>query len=528
MSKNRFLSLILIFLASAVISGDTYFVIDNNTNTVLNRYFAAIYKNPAAHFNHPHVTYSLTFKDALELDNIGFIIPLGNLYIGLGSFNKTPYYENAVNLKYGFGDYLNIGMTYFGVIDTSTSSPPIESMVNIGVTIYPFTREFKKGGQLTNFCLSFYYDGLVRSEDLKSLFPRVLGIGAGFFYKESLKIFFNSEKTEGDDPELGIGFAAKLREGFNLYFGGKLNGVSVGCEYIYGDVSLMAGFNRTDGRNTARVNINFIPGNTHNLLARELLRSGIEAYKNMDYERAIEIFNQVLGINPGNDEAKQFINLSKERIQREADLIVNKKMLNIVQLIRDKKVEEAKQEFDELKKYHPGYESKWSQLLEKFPKEAKHIREKLDEAPKENGAAFTRKLAEVNKLIAEKDLPEAKRSFSILKDIPKSAEREYQKTKDDLEKAIAERVSILVNGVQKGINDDNLTFFEEILALDRENVFAKNSIISYYLNKGEVFYRNQDFENALRMWQKVLEYETSNSKALQYIETTKKKMEQRK
>ncbi len=523
MQRIKIILIILIF--PILVNSTLYDLMDNGVNTFSGDFFSIVLKNPAAISRNQLRRFSFTMKNQFSINNFGITFPKKRFNISLGALNKThsPYYENIFNIKYSLDNMLDIGISYSMLFQDISMDMKALYKINLGLIAYPFTNLFKKSGNLSNFVFSFYTDNILKNNCIEHYYPITYGGGIAFFYQRHLIDIFTNVENKDKNISFGFGMRAKIINDLHLSFGirkDKLSSVAFGLEYLYKDSTFAGGVNINEEKQSFIFGINITPGSKKNILISEYMSTGIFFYKKKQYEKAMEYFNKALGIAPNNPDAKQFIDITRERMLREKDGLVNKWILKIHSLLKKEKYERAEKEFARLRELYPAFRGKWKKLTPLFidKKKLKNIEKDTE------SAKFLLSLNELKLLIKKDKLIEARKKMSLQTNYPKKYEKKFISVKNLLTEKINKKVKSLFSMIKDENSKSAIDIYKEILSYDGKNILAKKRIISYYLIMGEKFYRDQKYNEALSAWREVLIYEPHNTNALLYIDTVKKRM----
>ena len=512
---KRYAILTVLLLLNVIISAND--VMFQNTNIISSDYFYSGIKNPAVLNGLASPSYSVFFKNSFSIDNFGVLIPFDDTIIGFGANNcSNGFYENNIMMNHSFNDLAVFGFS-FNVIYDKLSSHNLYHNLNLGVELNPFAKEFKKQGQYIEMLFSFYINNLLNDDYIKDDFTLTYGAGLGINYdKDRMKIDIIAEKS--DNFNLAGNIKVRILNKKYLFSSFDINGVSLGLQYDYKDMKLLAAFLRNKGINSFQMGIVYLPGSYKKVVVEDMMKLGLEAYRNKDYDAAKEYFTKVMLITKHNREAKQYIQIINERLKMVVKTKVNYMILHIMELLKKKKKKIAKKEFLILKKKYPEFEYKWKILYNKF-KDLKVAKKNV--VTKKRVDERNNEYYKIKKNLEDGNLRTAFTEFNNLKVEDKN---KYKQLGKDINNAINSKKSELLKDETSLSKEQIIAVYEKILKELDPNDPHKKDVIGYYINKGEDLYRNGKYEAAIKMWKKVLEYDENNSDALIYIKTTQKKI----
>ncbi len=478
-----------------------------------------MFTNPAS-FSHlllPRYYFSMT--DLFELDAFGASFRKDNLQLAFGGVRLQDLRELVFLIKGVSFETLHAGVSFSGIYEEDDLWLDFKYKVNFGLTYFPFTKYFRTSGQLTDLAIALYVENLLKDASLDPAYPFTIGGTLGFFYKKDvLSVFIGLKKPKDQDLAFSFGLSGKLNQEITLNGGVKLDGAALGIEYYYKDMIFALGFNRTNGVSALSWGMHLIPGNTKNVLISEYISLGIRSYRKKDYEKASGYFNKALGISPDNPDALQFINITKERIAKEREGLINKWSLKIYKLIKSKKYKAARSEYNKLKKRYPQDKLKWKKIETMFSVVKTPLSKK--KSPAAGYLEEAQKLLSSGALVAARALLQKASSSSPSPTVEKALEAAFE----ELAGKVEVKVNALIDSIPSKDSDETLPVLKEILTLDPSNELAKNRIILYYLELGERQYRDEKYVEALELWENILVLDPDNKDALLYIETVRKRI----
>ncbi len=214
-----------------------------------------------------------------------------------------------------------------------------------------------------------------------------------------------------------------------------------------------------------------------------MLRSGLLAYKAGDFETAISQLSECLQLSPGNKFALQYLDLAKKALwaKREEEIDIKSPFYNMINnmIIRGEQLFQQKE-------YEKSIDI-WKSILFIFPLN-KTARDYIVECSKfinpQLFAYFIQEHLDYGKKYMEQGLKNyALKEFELIKK---------------------------VNPAYQGIDE----LIKSVKPAEIKRPLPDPKLIALHYNQGLAFYEKQQFEEAIKSWEKVLELEPDNEKAI--------------